>query len=359
MSRKKITWALVYITGSLLTYYIFYFAPLTLLGNFSTPIQNPLYTDSNFYEDIVNRIYRSGGNDWILIGTTWWSWGVIGFGVISKFVLGGLTHSSIAGNIALNLTAISLLVKSGFTRKHVYLAFLMPFYFSYGVMLSKEVLSVFAFSVMIYALSKQSVKVLVLGLLIALVTRLVLFVGMILILVHLRLTRTRIFRYLGFVSIVILVAACIQYTGDLEYRAESSTEALLLTLVGPVDSLRTVLMAIPRVTIWTLSPLPLINFSKVGDIFSNDPYLFWQAFLYISRVLSSLLILAMLVVELVRYFTKKTLRIDVYVLGLLVLFSSLAFFEGARYRSILEPFLALRFLTSYVHAKGIFTRGFR
>lgn len=359
MSRYNFTWAIVYSICSLLVYYICYYSPLTILGKFTTPIQNPLYTDSNYYEEIVNRIYKSGAKNWILIGSTWWSWGVIGFGVICKFIFGGWIHSSVLGNIMLNLAAIRLLVNTGFKRTYVYLAFFMPFYFSYSIMLSKEVLSVFAISVMIYALGKKSIKLVFLALVIALVTRLVLFVCLILILVHLRFKHTRVLKYFGFLSLIILVAAFIEYFGDLKFSTESSIEEILLTLVGPVDLFRTVVMAIPRATVWTLSPLPLINFSEVVNLFNNDPYLFWQAFLYTSRVLSSLLILILLFIESSRYSIKNMFRVDVYILGLLVLFSSLAFFEGARYRSILEPFLVIRFLTSYVDAKNLFAWRFR
>jgi hypothetical protein len=226
-------------------------------------------------------------------------------------------------------------------------------------MLSKEVLSVASISIMIYSLRKRSRSALAAALLVALLTRFILFVGMVVVLAHLRLTKSRIFRFFGFLVMIILIVVFIQYFGILRFEAKSNLEAILLTLIGPVDFMRTVIMAIPRTAVWLLSPLPLIDIGKVGEIWSSDPYLFWQAFLYISRVLSSLLILAVVFAEIIRYFTNRTVRNDVYIFGLLMLFSSLAFLEGARYRCVLEPFIVLRFLTSNIYANSIFIRGVR
>jgi hypothetical protein len=359
MFKKNNLYAILYIAISLLFYFQFYFLPLNSLDAFTTATQNPLYTDSNFYEHVSTEIYNNAGDNWILIGTTWWSWGVIGFGTLMKFVLGGFTHSTIVGNIILNLVSIKLLINSGFKRIHVYMAFCMPFYFSYSMMLSKEVLCVLSISLLIYSLSNKKVLLLLLALMVSLLTRGILFVGLSMIIFYNQLPRNNIFKFIRFRYFVFALIILIATYFGIEYEAKSIVESVLLSLMGPVDALRIIFMAIPRALVWLISPIPIVDLVKISGFFDGDSYIFWQGYLYLSRIISSILIISILMFEVYRYITKGSIRIDIYILGIVILFSSLAFLEGARYRSIIEPFIFLRFVTSIYDIKSLFDWRFR
>ena len=359
MFKSKNLYTLLYIVIMLFIYFQCYYFPLISIDAFTTARQNPLFTDSNFYEYISTEIYKNGGDNWILIGTTWWSWGVIGFGTLMKFLLGGFTHSTIVGNITLNLVSIKLLINSGFKRIHVYTAFCMPFYFSYSMMLSKEVLSVLSISLIIYSLSKKNNLLLLLALIISFLTRGILFAGLLMIIFHLRISSNNILKLIKFRYIVfILIIFIISFIG-IKYEPDSSIETVLLSIMGPLDSLRVIAMAIPRTLVWLISPIPIVDLTKISGFFVGDDYLFWQGYLYLSRIISSTIIISIVMLEVYRYFKRGLHRIDFYIWGLLILFSSLAFFEGARYRSILEPFIFLRFVTSIYDVKSMFDFRFR
>jgi hypothetical protein len=400
--KKKIIniqlWTFIYflkIFFSIIFLYFFIATPLIPIDKLRTSFQDPLLTDSNFYDFIALEIKKNGLFDnFSLFFSTWLSFGIILYTYLIYLFMGtSILYVTFCNCFLILISSLffSSSVKNfindfkDYKFGFISLFMILPYCTYYDLTPSKETLSVFVLSYFFYQLSKYiyskanpSILNLFLSISLIFFVRPNLGVLVIPILFFYLQKKISIFK-LAF-SIFFLFAFIIiyfQYTIGLDTILNSYTDFSRLAenqqnnadlvsngdgvknyiflLFSPTGLFSTIFLFPFRLIIWLLLPFPYIFFD-FSQIFAL-PYTLnsnWNLYYRIPEALSRLLSTHLIISSMpFIWFTIKKQNFDrnninnlknftwLFFLVLTIALSTFNFANGGRYRIVVEPFYFL------------------
>lgn len=401
-SNKKIIniqlWTFIYFFKlflSIIFLYLFIATPLIPIDKLRSSFQDPLLTDSNFYDYIALEIKKNGLFDnYNLFFSTWLSFGIILYTYIIYLLMGtSILYITFCNCFLILISSLFLSssIKIFFNDLKDYkfglISFflILPYCTYYDLTPSKETLSVFVLSYFFYQLSKYvfghlNSSILRLFLSLCLIFFIRPNLGFLVIPIVLFYLQKKISIFKLAFSISFLFAFIIiyfQYTIGLDTILNSYTDFSRLAenqqnnaeLVSNGDGIKnyifllfspngfysTLLLFPFRLIIWFLLPFPYILFDlsqilNLPNFLNSNWNLYYRIPEAISRLLSTHLIISSLPFI---WFTIKKQNIDrnninnltnftwLFFLVLTIALSTFNFANGGRYRIVVEPFYFL------------------
>lgn len=342
----------------ILSYLFFWYYPLAEAGLLITTSQRPELTDSNYYLYLSEIISNDISENFYLANSTWLSQGVVLYGAFIYFLFGAhpifITFiNSILFTFLISkfLNSYNFKIENGF---FIFLMIVSPFTLSYFSILSKELLSVVGllwfFSNYI---NSSTFRNLVLPSLFLLIVRpnlalilffcffiynfrknFILIVFSVIILFLMIDSFQNLFEAYGSISIILE-----RNIGALANK-NSAIKELIFNLVIYDSVFLNIIFSPLRALIWIVSPFPILDI-PILQIFDNSELIKFGSRLSAARSISTIfIVLSLIYITLNIKLIPKKLNFLVFFLVITVfLISFNSFFEGARYRVILEPFL--------------------
>jgi hypothetical protein len=342
----------------ILSFLFFWYYPLAESGLLITSTQMPELTDSNYYLHLSEIISKDIKQNFYLANSTWLSQGVVLYGAFIYFLFGAYPIFITFINSILFTFLISKFLNSyNFKIENGFFIFLMiisPFTLSYFSILSKELLSVVG---LLWFFSNyinlSTFRNLVLPSLFLLIVRpnlalilffcffiynfrknFILIVFSVIILFLMIDSFQNLFEAYGSISIILE-----RNIGALANK-NSAIKELIFNLVIYDSVFLNIIFSPLRALIWIVSPFPILDI-PILQIFDNSELIKFGSRLSAARSISTLFVVLCLIYIIfnIKLIPKKLNFLIFFLIITVFLISFNSFFEGARYRVILEPFL--------------------
>ena len=386
-------WIIVFFSKLLISYFIlFYFiaTPLIPIDKLRTSYQDPMLTDSNFYDFVGLKLKNEGlFNSYLLLFSTWLSFGIIFYVYFIYYFFGvSVLYVTLLNSLLILFAALYFIktIKSfdikfnSVTLSLISFLVLLPYGSYYDLTPNKETLSVFTLSMLFYQLAKihnsltKSFSDLFFAILLVFIVRPnlgILVIPIILFILGRKISFFRLFLIVlflftgvyGFLEITVGIdTILVSYTNidnlvenqasniDVVTANGSELKGRVIDYLAPTGLLTGIFLFPFRAIVWFFLPFPFILydlniFLKLPDLLLSNWNFYYRVPEQLSRLMSTHLIISS--IPFVLLTLKKRIRSDganhlIFFLWFILLIfvialSTLNFANGGRYRIVIEP----------------------
>lgn len=386
-------WIVVFFTKLLISYFVlFYFIaiPLVPLDKLRTSFQDPMLTDSNFYDFIGLKLKNEGLFDsYLLLFSTWLSFGIIFYVYFIYYFFGVSILYVTLFNSLLTLSASLYLIKTiktfninfnPITLSFISFIVLLPYGSYYDLTPNKETLSVFTLSMLYFQLARihnsktkmfrnlffaillvfivrPNLGLLVIPIILLILSRKISFFRLALIIFFLF---TGVYAFLEMtVGIDTILVSYTNIDNLMENQASnidvvtsngSELKGRVLDYLAPNGLVSGVIFFPFRAIIWFFLPFPFVFydlniFFKLPDLLLSNWNFYYRIPEQLSRLFSTHLIISsfpfvlMTLIKRISGDRANHLKFFLWFIFLIIVIalSTLNFANGGRYRIVIEP----------------------
>lgn len=342
----------------ILCYLFFWYDPLIDSDSLVTTTQLPELTDSNYYLYLSESISKNLWQNLYLANSTWLSQGVVLYGTFIYVIFGVYPIFITFINSILFIVLTSKFIKSYDLKVEngffILLMIISPFTLSYFSILSKEILSVagllwffsnYIKSSTFKSLFMPSFFLLVIRPNLALILFFCFFIynfrrNFILIILSVIVFFLSIDLFQNLFEAYGSITTILDRNIGALANKNSAIKELIFNLVIHDSVFLNIIFSPLRALIWIISPFPLLEI-PILQIFDNSELIKFGSRLTAARSISTIFVVLSIIYMIfnIKSIPKKLNFLVFFLVITVFTISFNSFFEGARYRIIIEPFL--------------------